>query len=121
MDPTGPSQPTLNQSYNTAGNPVDQTPQETSSAAKNAQSNSASIVDQREKGDLPVPSTHGQEATPSSLGYGARDASGDAGETVRPFPNITAPLELTRSLLRVFIPETDIQNADGRGSLQHRG
>ena len=82
MDPTGPSQPTLDQSYNTAGNPADQTPQEASSAARNAQSNSGSIIDQREKGDIPVPSTHGQEATPSSLGYGARDASGDAGESV---------------------------------------
>ena len=82
MDPTGPSQPTLDQAYETAGNPVDQSLQEASLAARNAQSNSGSIVDRREKGDIPVPSTHGQEATPSSLGYGVRDASGDAGESV---------------------------------------
>ena len=82
MDPTEPSQPTLNQAYNTAGNPADQTPQEQVSSSANASSNSGSIVEQREQGDIPVPSTHDGSATASSLGHGVRDASQDKGDSV---------------------------------------
>jgi len=84
MDPTGPSQPNIDTAYSTSGNPTDQTPQEQSNSAANASTNSGSLVDQREAGDVPVPSTHNNGATPSSLGYGARDASGDKGESVGP-------------------------------------
>ena len=83
MDPTGPSQPTLNQAYNTAGNPASQSEQEEQASSVNASNNSGSIVDQRERGDIPVPSSHGEEPTPSSLGAGSRDAKGDKGEKVR--------------------------------------
>ena len=88
MDPTGPSQPTLDQVYNTAGNPADQNPQEQSTSSFNASSNSGSIVEKRERGDIPVPSSHNQDATPSALGYGARDSSGDKGSAVRLLPSI---------------------------------
>ena len=84
MDPTGPSQPTLNDAYNTAGNPVDQDPQEQRTASAKSSSNSGSIVQKRETGDIPVPSSHDPEATPSSLAYGARDASGDDNVRLEP-------------------------------------
>lgn len=82
MDPTGPSQPEADTAYNTSGNPTDQTPQEESSSTANSGVNSGHLVDQREHGDIPVPSTNDGGATASSLGYGARDASGDQGESV---------------------------------------
>lgn len=83
MDPTGPSQPKVDTAYNTSGNPTDQTPQEQSKSAANANANSGSLVEQREQGDIPVPSTHNDGTTASSLGYGARDSSGDKGDKVR--------------------------------------
>ncbi|KAL8912822.1 MAG: hypothetical protein Q9172_007423 [Xanthocarpia lactea] len=83
MDPTGPSQPPLDTAYDQPSNPASQ-----SEAEKQASnSTSASIqrsdetIDKRERGDIPVLSSHGEEPTPSSLGYGARDSSGDAGES----------------------------------------
>jgi hypothetical protein len=84
MNPTGPSQPTLNTSYNTEGNPAQHDPVEERTASENANLNSRSLVDKRECGDIPVPSSHGQEATPSSLAYGERDSSKDKGEAVSP-------------------------------------
>ena len=83
MDPSGPAQPTLNQAYETAGNPADQDPQEKLSASIDESSNSGSTIEKREQGDIPVPSTHGEEAQGSSLAYGARDHSGDVGGPVR--------------------------------------
>ena len=85
MDPKAPSQPPLDQVYNTQGNPADQTPQEKSTSSSNASSNSASLVDARQKGDIPVPSTHQESATPSSLGYGVRDASKDDENVTPPY------------------------------------
>ncbi|KAL9597851.1 MAG: hypothetical protein Q9219_004872 [cf. Caloplaca sp. 3 TL-2023] len=83
MDPTGPSQPPLDTAYDHPANPATQT--ESEQRASN--STSASIqrsgptIEQRERGDVPVPSSHGQGPTPSSLGYGVRDSSGDAAES----------------------------------------
>ncbi|MCJ1240906.1 hypothetical protein MMC14_008910 [Varicellaria rhodocarpa] len=88
MDPQGPSQPPLDQVYNTQGNPADQSPQEQRSSSSNASSNSASLLDSRQNGDIPVPSTHQESATPSSLGYGARDSSKD-NENIS--PSTTSP------------------------------
>ena len=84
MDPQGPSQPSLDTVYNTAGNPADQNPQEQRNATVNANTNAASLVDAREQGDVPVPSSHNEGATSTSLGYGARDASGDKADEVCP-------------------------------------
>ncbi|KAL8772250.1 MAG: hypothetical protein Q9209_002462 [Squamulea sp. 1 TL-2023] len=83
MDPTGPSQPNLNTVYDQPGNPASQSEGE----KQNSNSTSASIqrseptVDKRERGDVPVPSSHGQGPTPSSLGYGARDDNEDPGDS----------------------------------------
>ncbi|KAI4144502.1 MAG: hypothetical protein L6R39_004155 [Caloplaca ligustica] len=82
MDPTGPSQPTLDTAYDQPSNPA-----QSDYEKKDSTSTSASIqrsdptVDKRERGDVPVPSSHEGGPTPSSLGYGARDDSGDAGES----------------------------------------
>ncbi|MCJ1352313.1 MAG: hypothetical protein MMC33_002297 [Icmadophila ericetorum] len=78
MDPSGPAQPNLNQAFNTPGNPVDKEPAEQRESAINASTNSAETTDQR------IPSTHDQEATPSSLGYGSRDSSGDKEDSQPP-------------------------------------
>ncbi|KAL8840260.1 MAG: hypothetical protein Q9176_003952 [Flavoplaca citrina] len=84
MDPSGPSQPPLNTAYDHPDNPASQTEGEKQSS----QSISASIqrsdptIDKRERGDAPVPSSHGEGPTPSSLGYGARDSRGDTGESM---------------------------------------
>ena len=83
MDPRGPSQPNTDTAYNTVGNPADQTEKEQASSAANAASNPGPAVDQRKQGDTPVPSTHNEEATPTALGYGARDSSGDNEGDVR--------------------------------------
>ena len=84
MDPTGPSQPPLNTAYDQPGNPASQSDYEKQKSNSTAASiqRSDPTIDSRERGDIPVPSKHGEEATPSSLGYGYRDSSGDAGEKV---------------------------------------
>ena len=86
MDPTGPSQPNLDQAYETPGNPVDKEPAEQQASAANATTNSAATTDKREPGDISIPSTHTQAPTPSSLGYGARDSSGDTADVRSPPP-----------------------------------
>jgi len=78
MDPTGPSQPPLDTAYETAGNPASQNPQEQSNAQVNDSSNTGSLVDSREQGDIPVPSAHSGGGVPSSLGYGSRTGAGDS-------------------------------------------
>lgn len=84
MDPTGPSQPPLNTAYDHPSNPASHSEYE----QKASNSTFASIqrsdptIEQRERGDVPVRSSHGEGPTPSSLGYGVRDSSGDAGESV---------------------------------------
>ena len=83
MDPTGPSQPTLDTVYDQPANPAQSDFEQQSSNSTSASiQRSDPTVEKRERGDIPVPSQHGEEATPSSLGYGARDSSGDAGESV---------------------------------------
>ena len=89
MDPKGPAQPNVDTSYDTAGNPAEQTPHEKSMAAAKSSTNTGATAEDRRPGDIPVPSTHNDAATPSSLGIGARDASGDKGETVG-LPNLSA-------------------------------
>ena len=79
MDPKGPAQPDFETVYKTAGNPADQNPEETKAAAAAAKSHnsSGSPVATRKSGDIPVPSSHQESATPTSLGYGVRDSSKD--------------------------------------------
>ena len=77
MDPTGPSQPSLDTAYNTAGNPVEQTDNEKQNASVKASSNSGSQVEARERGDVPVPSSHDEGPASTSLGYGTRSSAED--------------------------------------------
>ncbi|KAI4124315.1 MAG: hypothetical protein LQ338_004856 [Usnochroma carphineum] len=84
MDPSGPSQPTLNAAYDQPSNPASQSDYEQRESTSTSASiqRSAPTVERRERGDVPVPSSHEGGPTPSSLGYGARDSSGDAGESM---------------------------------------
>ncbi|PVI08040.1 hypothetical protein DM02DRAFT_608142 [Periconia macrospinosa] len=71
LDPSGPSQPTLDQAYTTPGNPASKNPSETSQI--NAQAhNSTQPIDKR------IPATQstdvGHEGQPSALGKGIRGA-----------------------------------------------
>lgn len=81
LDPTGPSQPTQQQAYETHGNPATKEPFEDRMADANAYS-SSNTVDQR----IPTkqPSSI-DDATPSSLGYGIRGAK--PGEEARGMTN----------------------------------
>ncbi|KAL8757263.1 MAG: hypothetical protein Q9184_004259 [Pyrenodesmia sp. 2 TL-2023] len=84
MDPTGPSQPNLDTAYNQPSNPASQTDYEKQNSTSTGTSiqRSDPTVEKRERGDVPVPSSHDGGPTPSSLGYGARDDKGDAGESM---------------------------------------
>ncbi|MCJ1403951.1 hypothetical protein MMC11_007174 [Xylographa trunciseda] len=84
MDPKGPSQPNIGTAYDTAGNPAEQTLQEQSMTAAKLSTNTGATSEKRGQGDIPVPSTRDNGATPSTLGIGARNASGDKGETMGP-------------------------------------
>ncbi|KAL8926861.1 MAG: hypothetical protein Q9208_002670 [Pyrenodesmia sp. 3 TL-2023] len=82
MDPTGPSQPSLDTAYDQPSNPASQTDYEKQESRSTGASMQRSdpTVEKRERGDVPVPSSHDGGPTPSSLGYGVRDDKGDAGE-----------------------------------------
>lgn len=84
MDPTGPSQPNLDTAYDQPSNPVSQTDYEKQDSTSTGASiqRSDPTIEKRERGDVPVPSSHDGGPTPSSLGRGARDDKGDAGESV---------------------------------------
>lgn len=47
LEPQAPSQPTLQQAYETPGNPAEKEPAEQATAAKNANENGGEVVDQR--------------------------------------------------------------------------
>ncbi|KKY21712.1 hypothetical protein UCRPC4_g03479 [Phaeomoniella chlamydospora] len=66
LDPQGPSQPGANASYNQASNPASKEPAE---EAASTQRHSDNVIDRRSEHD--VPSTHGEEAKPSSLARGS--------------------------------------------------
>ncbi|KAI4116250.1 MAG: hypothetical protein LQ345_003294 [Seirophora villosa] len=84
MDPTGPAQPNLNTVYDQPANPASQSDLEKQKSTSTAASiqRSDATAEKRERGDVPVASTHDGGPMPSSLGYGARDSSGDAGESM---------------------------------------
>ncbi|KAF2270564.1 hypothetical protein CC78DRAFT_528317 [Lojkania enalia] len=69
LDPSGPSQPTVNQVYTTPGNPAEKNPYESTQSALNSIENSGK-VDQR----IPAMQASASEAQPSSLGQGIRGA-----------------------------------------------
>lgn len=81
MDPSSPSQPSLNTAYGQPSNPATQTPSEIEYSTSTSQ-RSGPTAEARKPNDIPVSSQHGHDATPSSLEQGARDASGDRGDEV---------------------------------------
>lgn len=60
-----------------AGNPVDQNPEERKTAPAKPHQSSENIASAHESGDIRVPFSNQEPATPTSLGYGVRDASKD--------------------------------------------
>lgn len=88
MDPTARSQPPLNTTYNHPSNPASQNPSEAKFSTSKAASlqRSDATAETRNSNDLPVSGSHGEnDPTPSSLGYGVRDDSGDRGDEVSSF------------------------------------
>ena len=87
MDPQAPSQPSIDTAYDNPDNPVDQTSSERRDATstKASQQRSDVAYERREPNDTigDRESASQDKAMPSSLGYGAQDSSGDAGERVR--------------------------------------
>lgn len=86
MDPQAPSQPSIDTAYENPDNPVDQSTSERKNATSTSasQQRSAPAYERREPNDTigDRDSASQSKAMPSSLGYGAQDASGDAGESV---------------------------------------
>ena len=86
MDPQAPSQPSIDTAYENPDNPVDQSTSERENATSTSasQQRSAPASERREPNDTigDRDSASQSKAMPSSLGYGAQDASGDAGESV---------------------------------------
>ena len=78
LDPSGPSQQTLNQAYTTPGNPASKNPSEDSQAQSQA-------IDSSQPIDKRVPPTQsssaGHDGQPSALGSGVRGAP--AGEEAK--------------------------------------
>ena len=87
MDPQAPSQPSIDTAYDNPDNPVDQTRSERNDATSisASQQRSDPKYERREPNDTVGDrgSASQDKAMPSSLAYGARDSSGDAGECVR--------------------------------------
>ncbi|KAI9876807.1 MAG: hypothetical protein M1830_005681 [Pleopsidium flavum] len=77
MDPTGPSQPPLDEAYHTPSNPTTKTPSEQHHPS---QSSPSSTTETRQAHDISIPSTHTNEPTPSALGYAGTGP--DKGEAV---------------------------------------
>ena len=90
MDPQGPSQPSLDTVYDQPANPAQSFSEHAASKSTSASlQRSDPIAERRKPNDAIAEGGNDQsEATPTSVAYGARDASGDAGESVRSTPLI---------------------------------
>lgn len=84
MDPSGPSQPSLDTAYEHPSNPAQSSSEQADSNTQAASLQRSDVkTERREPNDMINQGGNDQsEAMPSSLGYGAQDASGDAGESV---------------------------------------
>lgn len=86
MDPQAASQPSIDTAYENPDNPADQTTSERKDATSTgaSQQRSDPTYERREPNDTTGDrgSASQGEAMPSSLGYGAQDSSGDAGESM---------------------------------------
>ena len=86
MDPQAPSQPSIDTAYDNPDNPIDHTSSERRDATSISASQQRSDPKYERRGPHDTIGDRGSasqdEAMPSSLGYGVRDSSGDAGESV---------------------------------------
>lgn len=86
MDPQAPSQPSIDTAYENPDNPADQTTSERKDATSVGASQQRSDPSYERRGPNDTiggrESSSQNEATPSSLGYGAQDSSGDAGDSM---------------------------------------
>lgn len=85
MDPSGPSQPSVNEAYNVSGNAAEQNSAENQTASRRdaaAASINSAPVESRAQGDVST----GSGGQASSLGYGVRGSGGDdtSGEVSEP-------------------------------------
>ena len=85
MDPQGPAQPSLDTAYEHPANPAQSSSEYTTSKSTSASlQRSDPKTEQRRPNDAIRDGGNDQtEATPTSVAYGVRDSSGDAGESVR--------------------------------------
>lgn len=92
MDPQAPSQPNLDTVYDQPSNPAQSTSEHAASTSKSASlQRSDPAAEHRKQGDV---SSGEQNAMPSAMGYGARDASGDAGDSVRGLSSLLSKNDL---------------------------
>ncbi|KAK4693585.1 hypothetical protein P7C71_g3845, partial [Lecanoromycetidae sp. Uapishka_2] len=84
MDPSGPSQPNLDTAYENPANPAQSSSEHADSTRIGAsQQRTDPKTDRRGPNDAINQGGNDQsEATPTSMAYGAQDASGDAGESM---------------------------------------
>ena len=92
MDPQGASQPNLDAAYEHPSNPAQSSSEKAASQTTGASLQRSDPTSERRKPNDQINEggNDQSEATPSSLGYGARDASGDAGESVCLPPRVFA-------------------------------
>ena len=83
MDPQAPSQPKLDTAYEHPSNPAQDSSEQAASQSVGASLRRSDPISERRE-----PNDQQSEAMPSSLGYGARDASGDAGDKVCTIPRV---------------------------------
>lgn len=85
MDPTGPSQPSLDTAYTQPSNPAQSSFEESTSRtpAASAQRSDTTTETRKPNDAINEGGNDQSEAMPTSMAYGARDASGDAGDSVR--------------------------------------
>lgn len=117
MDPQAPSQPSIDTAYENPDNPADQTTSERKDATSVGASQQRSDPSYERRGPNDTiggrESSSQNEATPSSLGYGARDSSGDSGDSV------SVTLQALPSHLEPHVAD-QIMHTDGRPSVQSR-
>ena len=105
MDPSGPSQPSLNTVYDQPSNPAQSSFENTESNTQAASTKrSDPTIERREANDAINEGGNDQsQAMPSALGYGAQDASSDAGESVGFCLSLIHPLFMSYSLRRTRV------------------
>lgn len=96
MDPSAPSQPTLNTAYDHPSNPAEQDPAEKSSSESvgASQSRTDATLDGRAPGDV---ASGQEEATPSALGLGGHGEKDNPDVGPLLLFTFTSPMSLSKS------------------------